>query len=94
LAQGTDATLILSDISPAQAGEYQVVVSNRLAVLTSQVARLTVLVAPSILQQPVGGIFSRGQTNSISVLATGIPAPAYQWVFNQISPCRTLRTKR
>ncbi len=41
--------------------------------------------APAILTQPAGQSLAGGQTLALSVGATGIPAPAYQWLKNGIN---------
>lgn len=38
--------------------------------------------APTWTQQPVGGAFRLGTNLLLSALATGLPAPAYQWQWN------------
>src|SRR5262245_19042164 len=53
VAGATTANLVFSPpVSTKQAGNYFVVVSNSLNVVTSTVASLTVLTAPTIVQQP------------------------------------------
>ncbi len=46
LAGATNSMLSLTNVQPAQAGAYTVVVTNRVGAVTSAPARLTVLVAP------------------------------------------------
>jgi len=42
----------------------------------------TPILAPNIIGQPVGATVSQGQTTNFTVVATGIPAPSYQWYQN------------
>ncbi|MDB6023703.1 MAG: hypothetical protein JWQ04_3560 [Pedosphaera sp.] len=76
---GTNATLILTNVTPAQAGSYVLVVSNFLGSVTSAQVFLTVLspiaiaLNPADLAAPVGGVAN------FSVSATGYPLK-YQWL--------------
>jgi len=67
---------------------FAVVVSNSAGSVTSNNAKLTVnsaIVAPTITTQPVGQSVTVGQTATFSVVATGTPAPTYQWTKNGTS---------
>ena len=55
LAQGDTATLSLTNVQPAQAGDYSVVVDNIAGSVTSAVATLTVIVPSAILSAPAYG---------------------------------------
>lgn len=53
-------------------------------VATNQVVALvepstTTNVAPRFTQQPTGGTFHKGENITLSVAATGVPAPVYSW---------------
>ena len=52
ISGATSASLIVSNIAPADAGNYQVVVANHKGSATSSVATLTVLLPPAITSQP------------------------------------------
>lgn len=71
---------------PGDSGaSFTVVVSNSQGSVTSQSATLTVNpapVAPTITTQPASKTVTAGQTATFSVVATGIPAPTYQWKKN------------
>lgn len=85
LAGATSSTLVLDNVQTTNAGSYDVIVSNDLGSVKSQVARLTVTAgdqAPVITSQPVSQTVLRGHTASFSVVATGVPAPTYQWLKN------------
>jgi hypothetical protein len=90
LSGATNATLLLANLQPAQAGEYVVVVWNTAGSVSSQPARLTVLIPAAILNQPTN-VFVRippdsqaaPSTNAtFRVLATSGSAIQYQWRFN------------
>ncbi len=58
LADATNATLLLTNLTPAHAGEYQVIVSNVAGVITSAVATLTVpFVQSNLTLIPVGSVW-------------------------------------
>jgi hypothetical protein len=63
--------------------KFDVVVSNAAGNVTSTAATLTVNVAtvvkPAITTQPANQTVTVGQTATFTVVATGTPAPAYQW---------------
>lgn len=77
----TAATLSLTNASAAQAGNYDVVVSNSAGSITSAVAVVTVQTAaagaPVITAQPVSVTASLGSAVTLQVGATG--ATAYAW---------------
>src|SRR6266850_464384 len=82
LPGATNTNLTISNIQPANEGNYSVVVSNFLGGATSSVAVLTVLLPPNIISQPLSRTNVAGTLATFSVGATGTPAPAYQWQFN------------
>jgi hypothetical protein len=85
LPGATNSTLVLSNVSAADAGLYKVVVRNLAGTATSLPARLTVnIVPPQITLQPASQTVLRGTNAVFTVVATGAPAPAYQWRFNGI----------
>ena len=78
----TAATLSLSRITSTEAGSYDVVVTNLAGSATSTAATLTVTplpVAPTINTQPTPLSVMVGSTARFTVIATGTPAPTYQW---------------
>lgn len=84
LPGATNATLVLTNVQPAQAGEYEVTVSNPLGAVTSVPAPLTVLppAPPEILAQPQSQKVEEGVAVSFSVVATNYLPLTYQWLFN------------
>ncbi len=81
LPSATNNLLVLTNLDPAQAGDYSVIVSNTLGRVASQPGRLT-LVPALLMTQPqdrrtyLGGF----ATLSVEVQAAGLVA--YQWRFN------------
>ena len=75
----TEATLSLSNVQAVDAGAYQVVVSNIAGPVSSDAATLTVDVGVAILEQPQSVTVTSGRSATFTVLASGTPAPTYQW---------------
>ena len=73
---------VRTNFQAADAGTYDVVVSNTVGVVTSQVAVVTMMAAPVITRQPVGLTVRAGETAVFSVEASGVPAPSFQWRLN------------
>jgi hypothetical protein len=92
---GTNATLVLTNVQPSQAGQYHVVAYNGAGATISSSATLTVLVPVSIISQPTS-LFMRGsndvanygQTFSSAVFtvqaSSGNPPVTYQWYRNGV----------
>src|SRR5207249_5801351 len=83
LASGTNATLALTNVSPAQAGSYLVVVSNAYGSASSGPAHLAVVVPPMILSDPTSQLVTNGGFVVLSVSAEGDEPLSYQWYFNE-----------
>ena len=79
LAGENSPSLILNPVTTANAGNYDVVVSNVLGVVTSQVASLTVNVPPFITTPPVSQIVTQGQNATFTLAATGTTPLTYFW---------------
>ncbi|MES2920341.1 MAG: pectinesterase family protein [Verrucomicrobiota bacterium] len=69
----------------SNAGHYRCVVSNDHGSDTSAPAVLAVNQAPAISVQPVGATLNIGDPLTLSVTATGTPAPTYQWKKNGVN---------
>ena len=81
-AQGvTSATLVITNLTPANEGAYDVVVSNAHLSTNSQVATLNVAVDPLITAQPQPSVKRGCDTNTFSVTATAACPLSYQWLF-------------
>lgn len=77
---GEDAgSLILTDITYADAGEYHVTVTNIAGTISSDAATLTVEGPVQILTQPAPQTVSVGSPVSFSVTVAGTPPFSYQW---------------
>lgn len=84
LSDATNSTLTLTNVQPADAGIYSVVVSNAAGTNTSSGATLTVNVPPSISTQPQSQTVNSGATVSFTVFASGTAPLAYQWRTNGV----------
>ena len=82
LAGATNAILSVTNAQPTNAGNYRVIITNLFGSATSAVATLTVLVPPSITQQPQGQTLPEGTNVAFTVMATGTLPLTYQWFFN------------
>ena len=82
LSNATSSTLTLSNVQPANAGTYSVVVSNFVSTATSTNAILTVNtnpVAPSFVSQPASQVALTGGTAIFNAVAAGTATITYQW---------------
>jgi hypothetical protein len=79
LAGETLATCALASAQVTDAGSYHVVVSNPYSATTSQVATLTVVRPPALVQEPTNSLVLRGQPASLSVAVTGTQPFTYAW---------------
>ncbi len=79
LAGANSSAYALANIQPANAGGYSVVVSNSFGSTTSLVATLTVLVPPSITNQPQSLTVIIGNSADFSVVAGGTAPLSFQW---------------
>lgn len=86
LSIGTNATLVISPAQIANDGGYQVVVSNVLGAVTSQVAVVSIVAEPSIITQPSDLVVAPGGQAKFSVVAAGSGPLTYNWLFNTNSP--------
>ncbi len=81
----TNATVALSNVQSTNSGNYTVVVTDAGSSLTSSVAVLTVLVPPTITQQPQGATNDPGTTAGFAAAATGTAPLNYQWRLNGVN---------
>lgn len=79
----TNSTLVISNASASNLGNYFVVVSdtNGNSVISSVVS-LMILYPPSITNNPVGFSASLGASGGLSVSASGTPPLSYQWILD------------
>jgi hypothetical protein len=85
IAGATGSSLVLPGVTPASAGAYECVATNICGSATSNTAMLTVNTAPTISQQPAGGPACPGTQFTFTVVASGTPAPGYQWRKNGVN---------
>jgi hypothetical protein len=86
LTNGTAASLVISNVQPGDAGDYQVRISSGLTQLVSAVATLTVSTNPylKILRPPSNLAAYETQGALFSISARGVPPPNYQWQANGV----------
>lgn len=80
LSGATSSSLRIEDVTPAQTGNYDVVVSNQLGSVTSPSATLQVLPLPTVTPNSSRRqVFLPGQSVTLSASATGQGPLSYQW---------------
>lgn len=79
----TNATFTIASVTASDAGTYRVTVTNVASTVTSLPATLSVNTPPAIVQQP--RIVVNGGSTSLTVVATGSPAPTYQWYRDNVA---------
>jgi hypothetical protein len=82
IANATNSTFSLFNVTMANAGQYTVAISNPAGSIISEPAMLVVQIPPLILTHPQPVTAIRDQTASFSVTAGGTPPFGYQWLFN------------
>ena len=75
----TSSTFIIPSTTAADANSYSVQVTNAAGYDISRAATLTVNVGPAITAQPASALVTAGGPVGFTVVATGSPAPSYQW---------------
>lgn len=83
----TGASYTIPAATAANAGSYEVLVSNSEGQVPSNLVRLTVTSnnqKPVITSQPKDKVAALGASTSFTVVATGVPAPTYQWMHNNV----------
>ena len=75
-------TLVLTNVSGANAGSYNVVVSSPYGSVTSSVVTLQVAFPPTIATEPQSQIVPLGTNATLSVAASGTAPFDYQWYFD------------
>ncbi|MGN6385370.1 MAG: immunoglobulin domain-containing protein, partial [Verrucomicrobiota bacterium] len=81
IAAATNSFLSMNTIESSQEGDYQVIVSNSYGAVTSQVAHVTVVIPPTITEQPESTKILAGESFSLSVVALGSAPLIYHWTF-------------
>ncbi|MEY2878427.1 MAG: hypothetical protein RLZZ15_807, partial [Verrucomicrobiota bacterium] len=88
LTGATSATLTLTNVTVANSGIYTLVATNSAGTATTANASLTVTAPtgpPSISAQPQSQTTAVSQRVTLTVTATGNPAPTYQWFKNGVA---------
>ena len=80
LPSAQSATLTLSSLTAADAGNYSVVVKNALGSATSVAVSLTITgLPPAIVTSPSARTVTAGSSATFAVVASGSPTLTYQW---------------
>ena len=82
LAGATGSSYTRGNAQPTDAGPYSVVVTNTLGSATSSNALLTVIVPPTITNQPLSQSITQGSGATFTVAASGTTPFSYQWRIN------------
>ncbi len=82
ISGATGATLTLANVTPADAGSYDVAYLNTQGSGATNAALVTVQYAPEIVSQPASVTIDEGQGTSFAVTVDGLPTPTLQWFFN------------
>ena len=82
LPNATGGSLQVSNVLPAHAGTYSVVITNTISAVTSAPALLNVYTNPIITSQPVGRSAAIGSNATFAVVAMSSTPLRYQWYFN------------
>jgi hypothetical protein len=80
----TGPVLDLPDVSPAEAGDYRVLVSNPVGTVAADFY-LQVLAAPVISAGPLSATPALGASLTLTVAASASPPPVYQWRLNGVN---------
>jgi hypothetical protein len=73
------SSLLFGPVRVSELGDYDVVVSNSVGSVTSEVASLTQAPALTITEQPQGFTLPPGETGTLSVTASGFGNLSYTW---------------
>jgi len=82
LPGATSTTYSIASAKLSDAGTYAVRASNSVGVTTSVGAVITIAAPPTISAAPAATTIAAGGQISLSVAASGTPAPTYQWQKN------------
>ena len=85
ISGATNSSLSFASAGLSNTGSYSVIVSNVAGTVTSSALVLIVspnTTAPSITVQPTSQVVAAGSNVVLSVAATGVPGPSFQWVKN------------
>lgn len=80
------ATLTISNVVPADAGEYEVraYILNNAGLSSAATATVSIATTPVITRPPVGADVCEGEAASLGVTADAQGTVSYQWYFNSV----------
>ncbi|MGE3165612.1 MAG: immunoglobulin domain-containing protein [Planctomycetota bacterium] len=73
------STLMLNPLAPADAGSYDVEISNSCGVVVSDTVPVVVLTAPVVVLSPMSATPCEGDMVTLSIMVTGSAPLTYQW---------------
>lgn len=79
ISGATTSALTINNVVLADAGDYTVRLTNAVDSVTSSIAKLTVQMLPAFTTHPLTQFAEVGDDVTLTVVATGIPEPTYQW---------------
>lgn len=82
ISGATGSRLVLGNLQPSQEGGYSVQVANAVGTTTSATASVVVVEPIVVQQQPESEVVDIDEPVVLRVVATGHPAPRYQWRLN------------
>jgi hypothetical protein len=85
ISAATTSTYTRSNVQTTDMGNYSVVVNNTCGPTTSTAAALTVNTPPAITAQPQSQTVAVNASVTLSVTASGSPAPSYLWQKNGVA---------
>ena len=97
MAGHTDTNLCFNNVQTAHTGDYRVVVTNAGGAVTSQVAKLTVVLPPSVFIKSLAPYqrmaVYRGSSTALALTVSGTPPLSFQWRLEGVDlPGRTNQT--
>ncbi|XP_074657167.1 uncharacterized protein LOC141910332 [Tubulanus polymorphus] len=75
--------LLLKNVAPSYAGEYECTVSNSMGSKTSR-SRIEIMTLPKFIKKPVDSTYVIGDTAKFECVATGNPTPTTEWLENLV----------
>lgn len=82
IAGATTSSYTRNSAQTNHAGDYTVVITNSVGSITSSIAKLTVLVPPTVAASPSNLVVTQNQNAIFTASAGGTPTLGYQWRFN------------
>ncbi|XP_065656896.1 cadherin-related tumor suppressor isoform X2 [Hydra vulgaris] len=79
-----EGNITLPSVNLDYEGSYVCIASSKPGVIQSSVTKLLIHEKPSILKQPTNVVVNERETAILTVKATAIPTPTYQWFKNDI----------